>query len=231
MKEIIAYILFLSICVGCISPKLGRETKNEDKYLKVFPMSTCTNSFCNKNGYKINILHPTENKFATLTCTYEWDKVFALYTVEDKISLLQKLLSFENDTNLCGKRVCRYGYTNSERPVTENYTLQMDALFLLTILTTGQYSLYYCPYPVIIDTVTKQEITNDSEKIKEVFEIYRKWIKENGKTEFKVFHLPLKGSRYQWYGIDTSKYGVILNDNFKLYGLGKAGAVVGICKD
>lgn len=57
--------------------------------------------------------------------------------------------------------------------------------------------------------------------MKEVFEIYRKWIQKSVKSKFQSFTLPLYGSKYEWYGIDKERFGSILSDSFRMSGLKK----------
>jgi hypothetical protein len=98
----------------------------------------------------------------------------------------------------------------------------------LTILAVGGFASSYCPYPVLIDTVSGREIDPSSAKIGEVYAIYKAWFKENKKRGFKHFPVPLRNSRYKWYGIRKSR-SYIVNDTFSIPRLDKAFAVVGVC--
>jgi hypothetical protein len=188
-------------------------------------------SECNVDGFKLALLpHQIPNNYKPFPCTYEQDKLFSGYSQRERIEILYQLLQYEGDTSLCSKRVCRYGYTDSPYPQTKYYTTQVDALYLLTILAVGGFASSYCPYPVLIDTVSGREIDPSSEKIAEVFAIYKAWFEENKKRGFKHFPVPLRNSRYKWYGIRKSR-SYILNDTFSIPSLDKAFAVVGVCLD
>jgi hypothetical protein len=164
-------------------------------------------------------------------CTYEKDKVFAGYPNKAKIELLAELLKFEGDTSLCSKTVCNYGHVEESKPKTKTYTTQIDALYLLTILTASSFSPYYCPYPVLIDAVTGEEINNNPEKIKEVFSIYRQWFTDNAQHNFENYNLPLRiGSRYEWYGADKKRQ-FIFSDTFRIKQLDASAIVIGNCKN
>lgn len=162
-------------------------------------------------------------------CSYQWDKLFGEYSLNDQIALLEELLTFENDTSLSSKKVCRYGATDAPAPKTQYYNLQTEALYLLTLLTVSSYSPDYCPYPVLVDTATGEEINGDFSKMKQVFDIYREWLKRNKATNFTAIEMPLLHSRYAWYGANKSKAYIFAKD-FKVKGLGAAGLVIGRCR-
>jgi len=188
-------------------------------------------STCTILGNKLAVLPYKKPKGQVpFTCTYEQDKLFNGYPAKDKIQILLELLEYEGDTAICSKHVCRYGYFDDKRPLTKSYTVQIDALYLLTTLAVGGYATYYCPYPVLFDTVTGQEINNSPKQLAEVYAIYRKWFKESSAKGFKRFNVPLRNSRYAWYGMKKGKT-YMLKDEFKIGQLGSAFAVVGVCLD
>jgi len=163
-------------------------------------------------------------------CSYEQWQLFSGYPNRKMITLFGQLLAFEGDTSLCGKEVCRYGYTDSKKPFTKTYTVQIDALYQLAILAVGGYAGYYCPYPVLVDTVTGKEVNDDPVAVREVFAVYRKWLLDNTKKKFKNFGVPLRTSRYRWYGIRESKMW-LLSDTFRIGQLGGSFTKVGVCLD
>lgn len=221
----LAFALIVSM-TSCISHKYTSSTNNTYKYVQVVKNTMCGNS--NFSGNKIVLLSPTKSDLNYLPCTYNWDKIFAVYTDKEKIELLGELLRFSNDTSLCGMPVCRYGYTKASEPKTQTYTLQMDALYMLTLLSVSSHSPWYCPYPVIVDTLTGEEINNNPEKMKEVFAIYQEWFKNSKKNGFKSFSLPLKNSHYEWYGTRKDS-GPFVDQHFKIKGLGASAVPVGNC--
>ena len=220
-------ILFALLCI-CLSnsDSIGQYDKVEKKRFVAKVQSTC--SFA---GFKLVLLPNGKSKGQVpFSCTYEQDKLFAGYSNNEKMDIISELLSYEGDTTTCSKSVCRYGYTDNKHPNTSSYTIQIDALYLLTTLVVGGYATYYCPYPVLIDTATGEEINDVQGRVAEVYSVYKKWYKENQKTGFKNFNVPLRNCRYAWYGIrEGKKY--MLKESFKIHQLGGAFSVVGVCLD
>ena len=214
IKHNLIPLSLLSICLSN-SDSIGQYDKAEKKFLVAKVQSTCSIA-----GFKLVLLPKKKGKeHVTFACTYEQDKLFAGYSNNEKMEIISELLSYEGDTAICSKRVCRYGYTDDKRPKTISYNIKIDALYLLTTLFVGGYASYYCPYPVLIDTATDKEINDTSEQVAEVYSIYRKWYKENLKSGFKDFNFPLRNCRYAWYGIrEGEKY--MLKDSFKIHQLG-----------
>lgn len=137
-----------------------------------------------------------------INCSYFWNKIFNRYSNDEKIKILEELLEYENDKNLSGKKVGKYGFVeeNTPNPQTISYTMQTEALYIITLLTMKASSLSYCPYPVLINTKTNKEINNNQKEIKKVYKIYRKWIHENAQNGFVDYAPPLKRTNYKWYG-------------------------------
>jgi hypothetical protein len=184
---------------------------------------------CSIMGSKL-VLHPPKapKSFVPFACTYEQDKMFAGYPNRERIEILSQLLEYEGDTSICSKIVCRYGYTDNKPPSTVSYPIEVDALYLLTTLSVGGYATQYCPYPVLIDTLTGQEIDNSPQDVAKVYAIYRNWFRESKKNGFAKFNVPLRNSRYAWYGTRKTR-SYMLEDKFKISGLGGAFSVVGLC--
>ncbi|WP_461788834.1 hypothetical protein [Pedobacter sp.] len=183
------------------------------------------------SGYKIALLPISKDKknVGLLLCQYQYDKTFSEYSNDEKIEILEELLSFEGDTSICAKEVCNYGSKFYKRPLTKFYTTQIDALYLFTVLTVASYSPNYCPFPVLYDNQTGEEINNDQKKISKIFEIYRKWLKENKSKGFVNYNVPLRDKRFEWFS--TQKNFNYYKDEFKIAKLDRAARVVGICKD
>lgn len=179
-------------------------------------------------GLKTPVLPPDttmELKFPPIYvgCSYYWNEIFNKYSNEDKIKILEELLEYENDTDLSGTKVAKYGFINAGTalPKTVSYTLQTEALYIITLLAMSESSPAYCPYPVLINTKTNKEINNYQKQLKKVFGIYKKWIKDNKKNGFVNFKPPLIGTNYKWYG------GVDYPLNHKIDNLHSPGMVVG----
>ena len=156
-------------------------------------------------------------------CSYYWNAIFDKYTNDEKIKILEELLEYEKDTDLSGTKVMRYGFVKPDisRPKTISYTMQTEALFIITLLTMSETSLAYCPYPVLVNIKTNKEINNNQKEIKKVFKIYKKWVDENKKNGFVNFTPPLEGTNYKWYG------GINYGADFKMDNLHFPGMIVG----
>ncbi len=156
-------------------------------------------------------------------CSYYWNAIFDKYTNDEKIKILEELLEYEKDTDLSGTKVMRYGFVKPDisRPKTISYTMQTEALFIITLLTMSETSLAYCPYPVLVNIKTNKEINNNQKEIKKVFKIYKKWVDENKKNGFVNFTPPLEGTNYKWYG------GIDYGADFRMDNLHFPGMIVG----
>jgi len=216
---------------SCLSPK-NIETRQTDTDYVIKMESSCNDTNgVELKGFKLTLLPYRKPKgYTPYPCTYGEDKVFAGYPNKEKIKVLAALLQFAGDTSLCSKRVCNYGFVKLPKPQAITYTIQVDALYLLTSLTASSFSPGYCPYPVLWDTLTKKEINNDPVKLAEVFEIYKKWFKENADRDFKDYNLPLRNSRYEWYGTDRKK-AFMFSDTFKIKKLDASAIVIGSCRE
>lgn len=226
MKLKLLLFIVLTTFLNCSLP-----IQNTNKYFLKRSCSSCS-LFEGKPlvGYKILMLAPGKNKsVGQVYCGYELDKVFSGYSNQEKVELLEELLSFEGDTSICAKTTCNYGSKLFVRPQTIIYTTQIDALYLFTILTVSSYSPNYCPFPVLFDNKTGKEINGDQDKIKEVFRIYRKWFEYNKKNGFVDYNVPLRDKRFEWFS--TQKRFHYYDDDFKIPKLDRAARVVGVCKD
>lgn len=130
-----------------------------------------------------------------------------------KIELLKEFLQFKGDTTRSNK----YYFMKIKRPNSNNYTtrwtipnvkgftIEIEALFSFTwILTKNTPPIQ----PILIERMTGKQINFDRVKVNEVYDIFRKWIEANEKTDFENFKLPLEGTPYHWLGddVDLSPY-------------------------
>jgi len=233
---LIILMLFLTIFSSYESNYCQSDKHLYLKYLnRVKDTCSAEAYFPDKAKYSIRLKFPSTEKksFPEIyysPCSYQWDKVFNEYSLEERIRIIEELLSFSDDTAMSSKKVCKYGYTTANRPKTKIYTLQVEALYLLTTLTVSSYSVYYCPYPVIVDILTGEEVNNNQQKVKEVYAVYRNWIEKNRKTKFHDFEMPLKNSHYEWYGANKKK-DFIFGDGFRIRKIQPALGIIGKCKD
>ena len=129
---------------------------------------------------------------------------FNTYSLKDKITILEELLSFQGDRTSSNK-MYKYndGRGTGREGTLKNFTVEVEALFTFTRLLLKDLSKIK---PVLLDQETKSEILRP-EEIKEIYSLYRKWLRENIKTNFHKISLPLTNSPYQWLGEEklTSK--------------------------
>jgi len=189
-------------------------------------------SYLNGNaiqGYKLCLIPKGKTEIPVVMCEYSSGTWFSEYNDEEKIKILEELLSFEGDTSICSKKVCNYGSKKFKKPKTLLYSTQIDALYLFTNFVVSSYAPTYCPFPVIYDKVKKKEVNFDQHKISEIFKLYRVWLanlKLNGSAKFKV---PLNDSRFEWFG--TQSFFGYYKENFWIYGIYPSGRVTGVCVD
>lgn len=122
-----------------------------------------------------------------------------------KLRIVEKLLQFRDDTTLVCINVSNYGYQGYEntcniKPETKQYSIQVEALYIINKLCFPHASSFYYCYPVLFDTLTGKEINRNYSAIKEVFEIYEKWFMETKFKEQISKDFPFNGGRYIWYG-------------------------------
>ena len=187
--------------------KIKKEKKVTDDYSQPFIASylyivkeNCECGTLKGDRYRIvydSITEPFGNY-----CDYSYGPVI-LAADSLKIPIIKALLELSEDSSLCCKPVARYGSNQNQRktvPKSATYNLQIDALYTLNMIAFGSYIRTYSPYPVLYDTTTMEEINNDPSKIKEVFEIYRKWFTDAQDLGFRNYEFPLINTRYKWYG-------------------------------
>lgn len=211
-------LLWLSGCIAMAQTILKTNTYRSsskvvmEKAFTFKAVETCDNPVNYKNdtisffiGIKTPIVHQDTSKTFKIMyegCTYYWHVIFNEYSNENKIKILEELLEYERDIDLSGRKVTRYGYVKdgTPKPQTKSYPIQVEALYIITLLSMGNFAPYYCPYPVLINNKTGKEINNNPKELNKVYNIYRKWIDKNKKTGFKDFLPPLYKSNYSWYG-------------------------------
>ena len=125
------------------------------------------------------------------------------FTKEMRIQVLKELLTFQYDSVKSDKFLYIRGrWKNVED---KNFTIEIEALYSFTrMLADGNPRIL----PVLIDRKTKEIITGKRKEINEIYNVYREWLTENEKTDFKDFKFPLTDSPYDWMGgdEDLNKY-------------------------
>ena len=158
---------------------------------------------CNIDSYKIKIIekkaeiNTSPSYMASEICNYTYMGLY-LASEEFKIKLIESLLTYENDSTKVCLDVKNYSSKKISPVISRKYSVQIDALYHINFICFGDQALTYSPCPVLIDTVTNEEINLNSKKITEVYRIYKQWFNESKKNDFKNFHFPLLNSRYRW---------------------------------
>jgi len=121
----------------------------------------------------------------------------------DTLQLIKELLEFRGDTNICFFPVsCWNPYLNYRYfGSINNYSVQVEALFIINQLYFKQ-PFYYSPYPIIQNTLDKQESSIGGEIIEMAFDAYDNWFKtveEIGLIEARrKLLLPFSGTQLKW---------------------------------
>ncbi|WP_280647436.1 MULTISPECIES: hypothetical protein [unclassified Dysgonomonas] len=130
--------------------------------------------------------------------------VFSGYSYSQKIEILEELLSFQGDTAKSGKSY-KINSPDLSRIYIEPFNIQIESLYTFSkMLLIG--------YPPILPKLTdKNEVINlngNQTVVDEVYELYRQWLQNAIKNDFRNLTLPMSGSYYQWerQGKITSKW-------------------------
>lgn len=121
----------------------------------------------------------------------------------DTISLIQELLSFEGDTDICCIPVKCWNLkiTFMYEGDRDQYSIQVEALFIINQLYFKK-PFFYSPYPIIKNIVTKEEESVKGEIIRQAYIAYKQWfekVKEVGITEArKRLLLPFDNTNLGW---------------------------------
>jgi len=162
----------------------------------------CKNKF---RGSKL-VLNYKSDTVAKQSFAYSYDLDFFI-TVSDssKLILIAKLLNYESDTARCCLDATSWSFNGIEgcrgMPKTvKHYTLQVDALFIINRLCWPKLMELYSCSPVLYDKKTKKEINSDREKIRCVFQDYKKWYVECKAKGIIPRYFPFNDGRYVWCG-------------------------------
>jgi len=119
-----------------------------------------------------------------------------------KIRLLGELLSFTSDTAMCYKPIGNYANLTIARkvPVSEEYSLKIDAIILINYVAFASNAFVYSPYPVLYDEETGKETCCNGTALDSVVDLYKNWYKSIQKNGFTDYSFPLLGQRYEWFG-------------------------------
>jgi hypothetical protein len=130
---------------------------------------------------------------------------FNVLDFDTKLKIIEKLLSFKNDTMTACLPVRSYGYNGIENtcqgnPRTKRFSVQVEALYLINQLAFPNASSFYYCFPVIIDCRTNKEVNDDLQAVKSLYEIYETWYSEIKRTGKIDGDFPFNTINYKWYG-------------------------------
>ncbi len=220
--------LFLIIAMAILSESTAYSQVYNRYIVKAFSKNCSLLGGVPIEGHKLCLIPKDKNEIPIVTCEYSNGIWFNEYSDNEKIAILEELLSCEGDTSICSKKVCNYGSKKFKRPKTILCTTQIDALYLFTNLVVSSYAPNYCPFPVLFDRKEKKKINDCQQKISQVFKIYREWLmglKINGVKKFKV---PLNDGKYEWFSSQAAVFGYY-KLNFWINGIYPSGRITGVC--
>jgi hypothetical protein len=121
-----------------------------------------------------------------------------------KLRIVEKLLTFREDTSTCCIKVVNRSFNGIEgcggKPEDVDwYDIQIDALFMINRLCWPRTMEFFSCVPVLYDIKKHKAINDDPRKIKVFFNSYIKWyksIKPSGKIPSRF---PFNYGRYVWY--------------------------------
>ena len=131
----------------------------------------------------------------------------SIYKLQDSIKLkvVEYLLHFASDTSNSCSSV--QSYDNFEypgcynvSPVSKNFSIIIEALFIINRIAYNPVTYRIGCYPVLYDSEKKQEINNNNCLINLMVEHYREWFKMYKKTgKLPDYHF-LNDGRIKWWG-------------------------------
>lgn len=195
---ILSFVFFAAI--SCVNKLNKSNGANQLQFLFKTKFDTVQYNY----GQHIDIngwLPRSDSKELVMSSIDERQKFYSSsFTKSDRIKILGEYLTFLGDRTPSNQKYFfkQSAYMTSPENI-NGFTIQIEALFSFTkMLTEGIPPIK----PTLIDCTTGEEVNTKPERIKEVYEIYRKWYQENVKSDFKNLTFPLDGSRYCWFGQD-----------------------------
>jgi len=101
-----------------------------------------------------------------------------------RIEMIQELLDLENDKRICQKNVMNFSPASSIYTGPKEYSIQVEALFLINQLYFSK-PFSFSPVPALIDDSDNIE-TVEGELISKAYEVYKKWF--NGIQSDSIFY-------------------------------------------
>ena len=162
-------------------------------------------NYANKySGEKLFILFDTDTGTLKSALDY-WLDPFINMADSNKLKIVSKLLTFENDTSLCCMDATSRSFNGIEgcrgKPKNVNrFNIQIDALFMINRLCWPKTMEFYSCTPVLYDQKKKIVINSNPKKISLVFKDYIQWYQKCLKEGKVSKYFPFNEGRYVWYG-------------------------------
>jgi hypothetical protein len=153
----------------------------------------------NRSYYKIKFINDSSD-FGSM----HYPVSYFIHNEQDTLGLIQELLLFEGDTDLCVLPIrCYNPYVSQVYYGKENnYSIQVEALFIINQFYFKK-PFFYSPYPIIMSTSNNCTESIKGENIELAYEAYKNWfnkLKEIGIERARIQNLrPFDGYSLRWY--------------------------------
>lgn len=130
-----------------------------------------------------------------------------IFSSIDTIKAIEELLAFQGDNRICVNSVTNYNLKARDaiRAVSvdsTNYTLQLEALFLINQLVF-EHPFHYSATPVLKYAFNRYKSSMDENLLALAYEGYRRWFKrvqiEGLRAVLKRGYRPLDDTNVRWY--------------------------------
>lgn len=185
MKDrVILLLSFITILYsGCFSQPYVKKINTED----------------NKAYLKISFKKENRN------LVYDFININSNYLTDiEKLQLISCLLDFEGDTTKHPGNVLPIYLGNNAKnnvrfsPKSKYFTIEINALYFIDRIAYGEFSDFYSPAPVLYDNIDNMEINDSPDKIKIVFDSYKKWFQECMLIGEISKYFPFNDGRFVW---------------------------------
>ncbi len=135
---------------------------------------------------------------------YDYSNIYKLHD-SVRLKIVEYLLQFTFDTSICCNVVQSYDNVEypgcyNKTPASNNFSIRIEALFIINRVIYNTYTYRIGCYPVLYDSETKQEINNNNCLINIMVERYRAWYKLYKDTgKLPDYHF-LNEGRIKWWG-------------------------------
>lgn len=124
---------------------------------------------------------------------------FSKYNKEQKLKMIEELLTFEGDKRICYSALMLYDpdVSSTYMGTCQEYTLDLEALFIINQIYLDQ-PFKYSPYPLLVN---KEGIDHCAQPaiVDIAFRAYKRWFADLKKKGFDWKKYPLDESGVDWY--------------------------------